>query len=224
MSSVVIKKPSPLLDLELRHRVWTILGAMGLSLLCFVILPLMQTINKPPAVDMTIQNVDTTEVPPPPPPPEEEPPEEPEPEAKPELMEEAPPLDLSQLELALNTGLGAGLMTGDFTVDLKTLVKGGDNLDKLFSMSDLDQKPRVVYQPGPVLTAKIRKKAPGTVYILFIVDKNGRVENPMVQQSSDPVFERPALAAVKQWKFEPGKRKGEAVRFRMRVPISFPKG
>ena len=46
----------------------------------------------------------------------------------------------------------------------------------------------------------------------------------MVQKSSDPVFETPALAAVKQWKFEPGKRNGQAVRFRMRVPINFPEG
>jgi protein TonB len=45
-----------------------------------------------------------------------------------------------------------------------------------------------------------------------------------VQQSTDPVFERPALAAVKQWRFEPGKRNGKPVRFRMRVPITFPKG
>jgi len=43
-----------------------------------------------------------------------------------------------------------------------------------------------------------------------------------VQSSPDPVFERPALTAVKQWKFEPGKRGGQAVRFRMRVPITFP--
>jgi len=45
-----------------------------------------------------------------------------------------------------------------------------------------------------------------------------------VQNSTDPIFEGPALAAIKQWKFEPGKRKGEPVRFRMRVPITFPKG
>jgi protein TonB len=38
------------------------------------------------------------------------------------------------------------------------------------------------------------------------------------------VFEAPALKAVKQWKFEPGKKNGKAVRFRMRVPITFPKG
>jgi protein TonB len=45
-----------------------------------------------------------------------------------------------------------------------------------------------------------------------------------VQSSSDPVFEAPSLAAVKQWKFEPGKRNGKPVRFRMRVPITFPEG
>ena len=71
---------------------------------------------------------------------------------------------------------------------------------------------------------QIRKKAPGTVYILFIVDKKGRVESPTIQSSSDRIFEKSALAAVKQWKFEAGKRKGKSVRFRMRVPISFPKG
>ena len=32
-----------------------------------------------------------------------------------------------------------------------------------------------------------------------------------------------ALKAVKQWKFEPGKRKGKPVQFRMRVPITFQK-
>ncbi|MBZ0258769.1 energy transducer TonB, partial [bacterium] len=54
--------------------------------------------------------------------------------------------------------------------------------------------------------------------------QRGQVENPIVQKSTDPIFENPALSAVKKWKFEPGKRNGEPVRFRMRVPITFPKG
>jgi protein TonB len=61
------------------------------------------------------------------------------------------------------------------------------------------------------------------VYVLFVVDQRGRVESPMVQSSTDPKFEAAAVAAVKQWKFEPGKRNGQAVKFRMRVPITFPK-
>lgn len=208
-----------------RHWFGVLLGAVTLTLVFFLVLPLMQTIASRPLSDMVVQEVDTANVPPPPPPPEEEPEEEPEPEEPPpELQEEAPPLDLAQLELALNPGMGGGFMAGDFEVKLNTGPGGGDNLDELFSMADLDQKPRVVYQPGPILTAKLRNKAPGTVYVLFIVDKDGRVVNPKVQKSTDPVFDTPALTAVKKWKFEPGKRKGQPVRFRMRVPITFPKG
>jgi protein TonB len=71
------------------------------------------------------------------------------------------------------------------------------------------------------MTPAIRRKAPGTVYIVFLVDEEGRVQNPVVQQSPDPVFDRAALDAIKKWKFEPGKRNGKPVRFRMRQPITF---
>jgi protein TonB len=209
-----------------RHRLWTALGAVWLTLIFFLVLPLMQTITQPRSGDLELAEVDIANVPPPPPPPEPEQEEQQEEEPPPPaLAEEAPPLDLSQLELALNPGFSEGWMGGgDFGVSLKTIAKEGDDLDSVFSMADLDQKPRVIYQPGPNLTAQTRRKAPGTVYIIFVVDQNGRVVNPTVQKSTDPVFTKPALAAVKQWKFEPGKRNGKAVRFRMRVPITFPKG
>ncbi|MBN1586364.1 MAG: energy transducer TonB [Candidatus Omnitrophica bacterium] len=210
---------------QVRHHLLVISGAVCLTLIFFLVLPFMQTISKPPATNLMVQEVNTANVPPPPPPPEEEPEEEPEPEEQPpELSEEAPPLDLNQLELALNPGFGDGWMAGDFAVKLKTVGAEDSSLDALFSLADLDQKPRVTYQPGPILDEKVRKKAPGTVYVVFVVSKSGRVENPIIQKSTDPVFEKPALVAVKQWRFEPGKRKGEAVRFRMRVPITFPKG
>jgi periplasmic protein TonB len=209
---------------QLAHGVWVVLGAVTLTLVFFLVLPLLQIIHQRPSTDLVVQSVDTALPPPPPPPPPEEPEKKPEPEEKPpELMEEAPPMNLSQLELALNPGDGAG-MVGDFVNKLNPLTSSGTEVDALFSMADLDQKPRLLYQPGPVLNKQIRQQAPGTVYIIFIVDQRGRVENPIVQKSSDPVFERSALAAVKQWKFEPGKRNGQPVRFRMRVPITFPKG
>ncbi len=215
---------------QIRHYLWIVSGAVGFTFILFIVLPLIQTVTKPPPpADLLLRNVDTANVPPPPPPPEEEPEKEPEPEERPpELREEAPPLDLSQLELALNPGLNDGWMSGDFVVKLDTIGSNGNggnfDADALFSMSDLDQKPRIVYQPAPVINNQVRKKAPGTVYILFIVNKDGRVEMPMVKSSSDPVFEKPALSAIKHWKFEPGRRNGQPVRFRMRVPITFPKG
>ena len=162
-------------------------------------------------------------IPPPPPPPEEEPPEEEEPEPEPpKLEQEVEPLDLSQLELALNPGTGAGALQGDFSIDLSQATEGGGGVDELFSLADLDQKPRPVYQPGPNMSSAVRRQTPGKVFIIFVVNKQGRVEQAKVQKSSHPVFEQPALAAVKQWRFEAGKRNGEPVRFRMRVPITFP--
>lgn len=210
---------------RLLHGTWVLLGAAAMTLALFLVLPLIQIINKPPSTDLILRPTDTALPPPPPPLEPPEPEKQPEPEDKPPaLVEEAPPLDLSQLELALNpSGDGTGVL-GDFAGKLQPLTTGGETVDTLFSLADLDQTPRVVYQPEPTVNKQIRNKAPGTVYIIFIVDEGGRVENPIVQKSSDPVFDQAALGAVKQWKFEPGKRSGQPVRFRMRVPITFPKG
>jgi protein TonB len=209
---------------ELFHCLLVIVGAASLALVFFLVLPLMQTLTKPPTTNMIVQAVETAKLEAPPPPPEPEPEEQPEPEeTPPELADEAPPLTLDQLTLALNPGFSDSWMQGDFAVKLNTAVTNTQDVDALFSIADLDQKPRVIYQPGPTLSKEIRQKAPGTVYIIFVVDKQGRVQNPIVQKSSDPVFEKSAMSAIKQWKFEPGKRNGQAVRFRMRVPFTFPK-
>ena len=209
------------------HALLVVLGAIVFALGLFLVLPLIQAISATPLADTELRSIDTANLPPPPPPPpeEQEPEEEPEPEEKPpELTEDAPPLDLAQLELALGGGIGDGWTAGDFAVKLDAKATASqETTESLFSLADLDQKPRVVHQPSPVLDKDARKRVPATVYVLFVVDQRGRVENPVVQSSTDPVFERPALNAVKQWRFEPGKRKGEPVKFRMRVPITFPK-
>jgi len=190
----------------------------------FMLLPILQVITQPPVKDLTIRTVDVANVPPPPPPPmEEEEPPEPEPEEPPPPAVDAAPLDLSQLELALNPGDG-GFGGGDFAVNIGNVAGNGDEVDAIFSLSDLDQKPRVVYQPAPIYPPELaRKGLQGTVYVLFLVDKSGRTRDLKVQKSTHPAFNNPALKAVKQWKFEPGKRKGNAVQFRMRVPITFQK-
>ncbi|MBL8860487.1 MAG: energy transducer TonB [Planctomycetes bacterium] len=209
------------------HGVLVVAGAFVFALALFLVLPLIQAISQSPLADTDLRGVDTANLPPPPPPPPEEEKEEEEPEPEeqpPELLEDAPPLDLSQLELALGGGVGDGWLGGDFAVKLDTKAATGADADALFSLQDLDQKPRVIHQPSPILDKEARKRLPGSVYVLFVVGQDGRVESPIAQSSTDPVFERPALAAVKQWKFEPGKRNGQPVRFRMRVPITFPKG
>jgi protein TonB len=203
----------------------SVVGGGILALGCFLLLPVLEAISATPPADLVVTGMETAALPPPPPPPEpeqeEDKPQEDQP-PPPALADEAPPLDLSQLEMALNPGMGGLDSAGDFAIKIAGAGGGGDKgVDELFSLADLDQKPRPVFQQQPTLNALLKKKLPGNVVVVFTVDQQGRVENPVVQSASDPAFEQPVLAAIKQWKFEPGKRSGKAVRFRMRQPFSF---
>jgi protein TonB len=201
-------------------------AAGGLSFAFFLTLPLLQRMGRPPESTLEVRTVDATVLAPPPPPPPEEEQNEPPPT---ELTEQAaPPMDLSQLEMALDPGAGGGVGgAGAMAGGRLGGAGGGDaergkEADAVFSLADLDQPPRVVTQPPPQYPADMRsQKARGTVHVLFVVDRNGRVVKPQVQKSTHTAFERPALEAVRQWRFEPGKRSGQAVQFRMRVPITF---
>jgi len=218
------RRTEPLAARSVVRRLFAVAVAIASTLLLFLVLPLIQAIGQTEAADLELLALETTVLPPPPPPPtEEEPEEEPAEEPPPELIEDVEPLDLGQLELVLEPSFQSGL-GGLISVDLGAITAGAEAVEALFSLADLDQKPRVIYQANPVITPELRKKAPGTAHVVFVVDKQGRVQDAVVQSSTDPVFERAALAAVKQWKFEPGTRSGEPVRFRMRVPIVFPQG
>ncbi len=147
--------------------------------------------------------------------------------------DDAPALDaasLSAIEAALN-GEGGGADFGDSL----SLASGGriggtgkagaldESLDNAFSMAEIDQKPRAVFQGSPNYPPEMRGKGvDGEVVLIFVVDAEGKVTNPRVESSSHPAFVTPALNAVKKWKFEPGVHAGQRVPCKMRVPIRFP--
>lgn len=88
--------------------------------------------------------------------------------------------------------------------------------------SFLDNPPRTRSQ-APIAYPYDAKRAglKGTVTVEFTVDESGRVLDPRVIDSTDRVFEAAAVAGVAKWRFEPGRREGRIVRFRMAVPIQF---
>jgi protein TonB len=90
---------------------------------------------------------------------------------------------------------------------------GVDQLDNV-PQAHVRQPPSYPYQ------AKVDGLS-GEVVVEFIVDYNGRVMNPHVVSSTNPVFEESTLRAISQWRFEPGRRNGTIVRFRMRMPVEF---
>lgn len=155
----------------------------------------------------------------------------------PASSDDAPALDaasLSAIENALNGAAGAGGV--DFGGGGASLQSGGqfggtgrgggkgsdDQFQGAFSMSEIDQRPRAVFQVAGSYPSEMRqRKVEGVVTILFIVDETGRVVNPRIEKSSHPEFEAPAIEALRQWKFEPAIKAGKRVSCRMRVPIRF---
>lgn len=147
----------------------------------------------------------------------------------------APALDaasLGAIESALS-GLGG---SGEFGDSLSFSSGGriggtgsadalGDTLGAAFDLTEIDQGPRAVFQPAPLYPATLRgKKVEGVAVVIFIVDATGKVQNPRIESSSHPAFERPAVDAIKQWKFEPAVRAGQRVGCKMRQPIRFQPG
>lgn len=224
--------PSPRPRPRRRSAVAAFMGAslvFGLAVLCtlavFLVLPLLQAITAKNRDDMVVRSINTgvLEAPPPTPEEPEEPEEtEPEPPPPPDIPDAPQNLSLDQLESALSPGFGGGFGSlGPGGLQLRAAITAGEGSKGLFDLADLDQKPRATSQTPPQPTARTRAKAPGSAWIIFIVDRDGRVRDARVQRSTDTVFEAPALAAVKRWRFEPGKRNGEPVEFRVRQKISF---
>ena len=151
--------------------------------------------------------------------------------------DDAPALDaasLSAIEAALNGASGgANEFGGGGPASLASGgriggtgkpggASGDETLDGAFSMSEIDQRPRAVFQVAGAYPADLRaQKLEGVVVLIFVVDETGRVMNARVEKSTHQSFEAPALEALKQWKFEPAVKGGNRVACRMRVPIRF---
>jgi protein TonB len=95
----------------------------------------------------------------------------------------------------------------------------------IVSRDQLDNSPRTRFQVAPVYPFQAKSSGQnGEVMVEFVVDESGNVLNPRVVSSSDRAFEENTLRAVAKWKFEPGRRDGRTVRFRMSVPVVFKLG
>lgn len=165
-----------------------------------------KTVDLPPPVDQ--------EAPPPPPPPDK-------PEEKPpELALAAEPQKMTfNTDIESVDGAG-GAFSGIGEIQKTSTVQesGTDIVD----MSELEKRPEAVSQVAPVYPAELRKaKIEGAVTIVCLVSAQGRVEEAQVENSSRPEFEKPALDAIRKWKFRPGVKDGKDVATYLRYPFTF---
>ena len=86
----------------------------------------------------------------------------------------------------------------------------------------LDDTPRSKVQMPPDYPYAMKQAGRnGSVVVEFDVDQGGRVTRAEALRYTDREFVEPALRAVQHWRFEPGRRDGKAVPFRMTIPIEF---
>ena len=146
--------------------------------------------------------------------------------ALPDIVEPPAPDTVGKIPIPASDRVPVTLPTGPG--DILGPIEGGDGPGigthgpVTVLSSHLDHTPRTRAQIAPVYPYEARLAGrPGEVWVEFTVDESGLVRNPHVLRSTDPVFENPTLQAVAKWRFEPGRKDGRVVRFRMAVPVAF---
>ncbi|HOO99787.1 MAG TPA: energy transducer TonB [Bacteroidales bacterium] len=144
--------------------------------------------------------------------------------AEPELATIAEALELpaddTDIEVYSN-GIGDDLLIGDgssegepafFLVEVMPTFRGG-GLDKFREWVN----KRTNY-PQAAVDAKIR----GTVFLTFVVEKDGSVSNVTVLKGVHPLLDNEAVKAISESpRWNPGLQRGQPVRVRYQIPMSF---
>lgn len=198
-----------------------VIFGVGFTAVLFGFIPFAHRIAKPER-SLELRTTSAVEAPPPveeeiaPPPPEAEKPPEAAPE--PQLAETQQQIPLSaDLEVALGSG---GALAG--FGEIRSLTAAEAVQEDTFDVADLEKRPEPTSQVAPTYPEALRKaKVEGVVTLIFVLDETGRVEDPRVENSTRPEFEKPALDAIRKWRFSPGQKDGQAVRTYIRVPLRF---
>lgn len=99
---------------------------------------------------------------------------------------------------------------------------GGTGTGDIVTPGLLDNPPRARLQAAPIYPYEAKRDGMrGEVLVEFMVDETGSVVAPRVVHATHRVFEEASIRAVAKWRFEPGRRDGRIVRFRMSVPVVF---
>lgn len=98
----------------------------------------------------------------------------------------------------------------------------GEAAPKILSAGSLDRIPEARAKPAPAYPHAARQEGiGGSVEVEFVVNAAGDVVGVRVLNSTDRRFEEPTVRAVSKWRFEPGRKDGRTVPFRMRQTITF---
>ncbi len=198
-----------------------ILGGGGRS-----VLVTMESLQPPP---------EEIYVPPAPPPPENNAPQEVLKYVAPEVVDTIVPLQdiLPATDDALaNSGESDAEATGTAGDELLAGEgEGGSDMDKPFFMvevmptfkgGDINNFREWVQKRTNYPQAAIENKIRGTVYLTFIVEKDGSVSNVTILKSVHPLIDSEAIKAIAASpRWSPGLQRGQPVRVRYQISLNF---
>ena len=195
------------------------LGALAISFAIGILLPLTQLLN-PGDGKKIVRSVEVA-LPPPPPPISEPPPPPDTPDEPPPPPDQSMEIDLSQLDISLNAGVG-NVMAGAFA--FKGFAAKSDAMSemKIFNLADLDRKPKLLRKPSVKYPPSLkRNKVEGNVRLLVLINERGSVKVLKVLSSDHPEFTESATKAVERSRYEAPKKNGQPVRTKFLLPVGF---
>ncbi len=195
--------------------------AVGMTAILFGILPFAHRIVRPER-NLELRKSSAVDLPPPA---KEEPPEAPPDVNQPPEAPPPPQLSEAPQQIVLNADLDVAAGSGGALAgfgEVRSLSAASAAQDETFDVADLEKRPEAVSQVPPAYPAELRKaKIEGLVTLVFVLSEEGRVEDPRIENSSRPEFEKPALEAIRKWRFRPGMKAGQPVRTYIRIPMRF---
>jgi TonB family protein len=114
----------------------------------------------------------------------------------------------------VGSGVGSGLGPGF----------GGGTGGGVYQPGNGVTLPRIVREVKPQYTSDaMRAKIQGAVLLQCVVRPDGSVSDIQVVRSLDPTFglDQQAIAAAKQWRFQPGTRMGAPVAVQITIELTF---
>lgn len=90
------------------------------------------------------------------------------------------------------------------------------------ALAQTKEPPVPVRTVAPDYPSELRRDGvSGVVMVKCTIDEQGNVIDPEIEKSSNGAFEKPAIAALKKWKFKPAKQDGAPVAIKVSIPIKF---
>jgi len=110
------------------------------------------------------------------------------------------------------SGVILSLTAADHVAQRMDRLAGGHRTNKVGTLRDLDEKPRVLHTVSPHYPAALAsEKVVGRVTLDFYIDEQGKVRMPALEYTDHDAFVDAAAAALKEWQFAPPTRNGKPV-------------